>query len=98
MTFMANAYLDFLTDHKLKPYVGVGIGFTNHNDRIRGGGFQALTAFESELVWGLYGGVGFNLTRNGLLAGDIGLRYTYAHMWGYSVQNMTYNAGLRFTF
>jgi len=98
MTFMANAYLDFMTDHIIQPYLGVGIGFTNHNNRLRGGGFQMLTAFESELVFGLYGGVGFRLTRDGALMGDVGVRYTHASMWGYSVQNMTYNAGLRFTF
>jgi len=98
MTYMVNAYLDFLTDHRIKPYVGVGIGFTNHNRHIRAGGWQMLSAFESELAFGLYGGVGFNLTESGMLMGDIGVRYTYADMWGHSVSNMSYNAGIRFTF
>jgi len=98
MTFMANVYLDLLTDHRIKPYVGGGVGFTNHNDRIRAGGWRVLSAFEAELVWGLYGGIGFNLTRDGMLTGDVGVRYTYTTMWGYSVSAMTYNVGARFTF
>ena len=98
MTFMANLYLDLMTDQIVKPYVGVGVGFTNYNDRVQAGGARVLSAFEAELIWGLYGGIGFNLTKSGALAGDVGVRYSYASIWGYSVASMTYNAGLRFTF
>ena len=100
MTFMANAYLDFLTSYKLKPYVGFGLGMMNFNEKDSSDITSDVSL--SDFAYGIYGGAGFNFNESGSLMGDVGIRYTSASFKyngsDVDVSAISYNFGVRYTF
>jgi len=95
ISFMGNIYFDFLTSYKVKPYVGFGAGMLNLRDK-----WSDITIeFNStEFAYGLYGGIGFNLTASGSVMGDVGIRHINSTSYGASISMTTVNAGARFMF
>ena len=98
VTFMANAYIDFMTSYRLKPYVGFGIGTTLIQEEMSVFGIRLYDESTSGFTYGLYGGVGFNLTDTGNVLGDVGVRYRRFSAWDANINIFTVNAGLRVVF
>ena len=112
--FMANIYIDFLTNSKIRPYVGFGLGSMDINAEMTvsglgdymifppGGGGQ-ITGFDIQLrtnfTYGLYAGIGFNLTDSGSVIGDLGIRYLATSINNNaSLSTTSYNLGIRIPF
>lgn len=105
MTAMANLYVDFLQDYKLKPYVGLGLGFTRVSEDISAtitqysnGYSETFTAdgASTGFAYGLHAGLGFNITAR--LAGDFGVRYIWNALDEYTIDLFGVNVGLRYSF
>ena len=99
VAFMTNYYLDLLTGFRLKPYVGFGVGFMSLNEEMKtASGWTVYSENDSGFAYGLYGGIGFNLTSSGNVMGDLGLRHVSAQLFGHTIQTTTFNLGARFVF
>ena len=97
--FMANFYIDFLTDQIIKPYLGFGVGAMNiaaDIEVIQGGFLDQRLSQSGSLTTGFYGGFGFNITSDGSAIGDVGVRYLNAQVLGLTVSSISYNLGVRF--
>jgi len=83
-TFMLNAYVDFLTDSRIRPFVGVGLGMSRNSIEFRDRAFSTVTGAllwdvkdefsDTSFIWALHGGVGFNITERWNM--DVGIRYS----------------------
>jgi len=101
MTFMANAYFDFMTDYKLKPYVGAGAGIANFDIKVKTsvmGMSGTASGSQSGFTYGLYGGVGFNIVEDGSVAGDVGVRYVSMSIESETFNVLSFNAGVKYMF
>jgi len=93
-TIMGNLYLDLLTSYKLKPYIGAGCGYMD----------SKITSFwvddrrDYGNIYGLYTGVGFNLSKRGGATVDLGMRYLSMRIQEAHAEFISFNAGVRFTF
>ena len=99
-TYMANAYLDFLTDRRLRPYIGFGVGAMSQSEGIeaQSDGFLPFKVFDLGVAVGLYAGVGFNLTSSGNFIGDVGVRHVVSSFVGADVSMTNFNFGWRRVF
>jgi opacity protein-like surface antigen len=104
-SYMANFYVDFFKNYKLKPYVGFGLGSAKFKEDISEEIYDystTLTAYDSyssdksAFIYGLHLGVGFNITDG--LGSEIGARYLVADIDGKSFLMLSANIGLRYTF
>lgn len=96
-SYMANAYIDFMPDYIISPFISGGIGYTNLKLSTKTTGRQARSWDESNLTWSLGGGLSLRL--NKCLNLDMG--YRYLDMGEIEEANMNaheYYAGLRYTF
>lgn len=105
MTAMANLYVDFLQDYKLKPYVGFGIGFTRVSEDVSAtiteysNGYSETFSADGAstgFAYGFHAGFGFNITDR--LSGDLGVRYIWNAMDEYTIDLFGVNIGLRYSF
>lgn len=71
--FLANAYVDLGTWHRITPFLGLGVGFATHNtsgitDRgfaaFAGGSGSAASKTQTNFAWAVHAGVGYDLTAN----------------------------------
>ena len=105
-TYMANFYVDFFTNYRIKPYLGAGIGMIRVDETRSLSTHNLVTGVTTPgatydfsgngMVYGLYGGFGFNITRG--LSADVGARYQTATIEGTGLDIITLNTGLRYTF
>jgi opacity protein-like surface antigen len=94
--FQLNAYYDFDTETKFKPYAGFGIGFAKVDIKTQSYNvafpmdFRAYKDSVYGLVWNLGLGIAYDITEN--IALDLGYRYTnYGTLHADAFSN---NAGL----
>lgn len=101
---LANGYVDFLADYKIKPFVGFGLGMMRLDEDVDAfmtsyaGGHTSdvsLSAAETAFAYGLHGGIGFNISQH--MSADVGMRYFMTTSEN-SVDLFGVNVGLRYTF
>ena len=102
--YLANFYVDFLEEYRLKPYIGLGLGMVRIKETVGINYFEPgmftseyyqFSGSDSGLGWALHGGFSFNFTDG--LQGDVGARYMLTNV-GEDVSMFTASAGLRYTF
>lgn len=104
--YLANFYIDMLQSYKLKPYVGIGVGYIHLTenkkykqvDMIDG---TIITNIQTDIlddaiVYGLHAGAAFELTYN--LLGDIGAKFFEARLDHSDKHMFAFNFGLRYLF
>ena len=103
--YLANFYVDFLKEYKVKPYVGFGFGMASLKEEIKDSLYVfALdenfyfneTAKWNSFTYGLNAGLGINITKG--LAADLGARYMIVKIEDTNVNIFTGTLGLRYTF
>jgi len=97
-TFMVNAYIDLMASTAFRPYVGFGIGVVQAQESATAFGITISGEVQTETVYGLYAGVGFDLSKSGRMVGDVGVRYLIATVESVDISALTFNAGLRIMF
>ncbi|MDR0449135.1 MAG: outer membrane beta-barrel protein [Rickettsiales bacterium] len=104
-TYMLNAYADFFTNYKIKPYVGAGIGAASTDVKLwveeRIGSLDMVKIPVAEFsknsfIYGIYGGIGFDVITG--LAVDLGVRYNAFTIEKVDLSMVSVNAGARLTF
>ena len=104
-TYMANFYADFLTNYKIRPYLGAGLGMVDWDWSLKtdlhynSGVVVPISDYnysKNGFIYGLYGGIGFNMVAG--LDGDIGMRYTATTIENVGFWLLSLNFGLRYTF
>ena len=96
--YMVNTYIDFLTTYSLKPYIGFGLGATSGKETISYNGGSYSYNHDSQFVFGLYGGFGFNFTSDGSIVGEWGVRYIAAKEKAPKAEMFTSSWAVRFLF
>lgn len=96
-SYMANAYIDFMPNYIISPYISGGIGYTKLKLSTRSTGGRPRSWDETNFTWSLGGGISLRL--NKCLNLDAGYRYLDMG----SIENANVNAheyymGLRYTF
>lgn len=80
---MLNAYYDFETESKLRPYIGAGLGFAKNKGSLTAA-FMTGSIDNSAFAWQVGAGTGYKLTDN--ITVDAGYRYVdYGDISGYGV-------------
>lgn len=96
-SFMANAYIDFMPNYWISPYVSGGIGWTRLDLSNQDTGSPKRTYSSDNFTWSLGGGLSLRLNR--CLNLDAGYRYVdMGDIEKANVNAHEYYGGLRFTF
>lgn len=94
-SFMANAYIDFMPNYWISPYVSGGIGWTRLD--VTNTDSRTYTYSSDNFTWSLGGGLSLRLNR--CLNLDAGYRYVdMGDIEKANVNAHEYYGGLRFTF
>lgn len=104
-SYLANFYVDFLKNYKLKPYVGFGLGLSSLKEKVHIYVYDYSTDTDSSInissdskafVYGINGGLGFNFTDG--LGCDLGMRYMTGKFNSTDINTFMFSLGLRYTF
>ena len=99
-SYMLNAYIDFMPEYIVSPYISAGIGYTDLeiNETISDDlGKQKLSWDKNAFTWSV--GAGATLRINKCLNLDAGYRYlNYGKIEGARMKSHEWYGGLRYTF
>jgi len=97
-TAMLNAYVDFMTNYRVRPYLGLGAGRITIREMGEASPGLWSRVYDEAYGFGLYAGVGFYLTTNRKFAGDVGIRYIFVSLLGQDRYMANINFGTRYVF
>ena len=105
-TYLANFYVDFLEEYRLKPYVGLNFGMMNIKEDVSleytfwgNHSLDYTTSVDgsyNSFIWGFNGGFSWNFTDG--LQGDLGAGYKFTTVEQTPITMFDLTIGLRYTF